>query len=81
MNEKTDFGLFLRAGWGSGGAWRMGDCGGEEPPPGRVGGKGRSISDGRLRTSFSFLDNLCGGVDFFGLSAKYKDFWEKCKWL
>lgn len=45
----------------------MGDCGGEESPPVRVGGKGRSMSDGRLRTSFSFLDDLCGGVDFFGL--------------
>lgn len=49
----------------------MGDCGGEESPPGRVGGKGRSISDGRLRVSFSFLDNLWGGVDFFGLE-EYK---------
>lgn len=65
--KETDFGLFLRVGWGRGGASRTGDCGGDELAPGRVGGKGRSMSDGRLRTSFSFLDSLCGGVDFFGL--------------
>lgn len=47
----------------------MGDCGGEELLPGSVGGRGRSMSDGRLRTSFSFLDDRWGGVDFFGLTA------------
>lgn len=36
----------------------MGDCGGEESTPVRVGGKGRSIIDVRLRISFSFLDDL-----------------------
>lgn len=54
---------------GMDGGWRMGDCGGEESLPGRVGGRGRSIRDGRLRTSFSFLDDRWGGVDFFGLAA------------
>lgn len=48
----------------------MGDWGGEASPPGRVGGNGRSISDGRLRASLSFL-GLCGGVDFFGLIAQH----------
>lgn len=61
----------------------MGDCGGEESPPGRVGGKGRSMRDGRLRTSLSFLDDLCGGVDFFGLTETQntKCFREKCNCL
>lgn len=36
----------------------MGDCGGEESAPVRVGGKGRSIIDVLLRISFSFLDDL-----------------------
>ncbi len=80
--KETDFGLFLRAGWGSGGAWRMGDCGGEESPPARVGGKGRSMRDGRLRISFSFLDSLWGGVDFFGLTVQNtKSFRERCNLL
>lgn len=50
----------------------MGDCGGEESLPGRVGGRGRSMRDGRLRTSLSFLDDRWGGVDFFGLAAQKK---------
>lgn len=50
----------------------MGDCGGEELLPGSVGGRGRSMRDGRLRTSFSFLDDRWGGVDFFGLAAQKK---------
>lgn len=69
LKNYTDFGLFLRAGIGMDGGWRMGDCGGEELLPGSVGGRGRSLSDGRLRTSFSFLDERWGGVDFFGLVA------------
>lgn len=63
----ADFGLFLRAVWGKRGGWRTGNCGGEESPPSKVGGKGRSIIEGRLRPSLSFLDGLWGGVDFFGL--------------
>lgn len=70
--KKTDFGLFLRAGIGRDGGWRIGDCGGEELLPGSVGGRGRSMRDGRLRTSFSFLDDRWGGVDFFGLAAQTK---------
>lgn len=54
----------------------MGDCGGEELLPGSIGGRGRSMRDGRLRTSFSFLDDRWGGVDFFGLAAQKKE--KKC---
>lgn len=57
----------------------MGDCGGEELLPGSVGGRGRSMRDGRLRTSFSFLDDRWGGVDFFGLAAqkKHESTWQQ----
>lgn len=78
--KETDFGLFLRACWGSGGAWRIGDCGGEESTPCRVGGRGRSMSDGRLRTSFSFLVGLWEWVDFFGLMVQNTGVLEIKKW-
>ncbi|KAG7279100.1 LOW QUALITY PROTEIN: hypothetical protein CRUP_004043 [Coryphaenoides rupestris] len=53
---------------GSGGGWRTGEWGGEWGPPGKVGGSGRSMSDGLLRTSF--LCDLWGGVVFFGLQTQ-----------
>lgn len=70
--RETNFGLFLRGCWGTGGGWRTGDWGGDESAPGKVGGRGRSMREGRLLTVFSFLCGLWGGVDLFGLTEQSK---------